>query len=151
MKKYNLSKIMKRAWELVKKAGETISSGLKKAWKEAKNMGKIVKMNVIGNECFTIDTATGKISGKTYNAKDWIKRNFDAKWNKEEKCWEADPATIEEELKNERYYKLYIVEEKDKEKEAEDEIVNEELVNRWDGFYSRNYHKSGKITYTFIG
>lgn len=93
----------------------------------------------------------GKISGKTYNAKDWIKRNFDAKWNKEEKCWEADPATIEEELKNERYYKLYIVEEKDKEKEAEDEIVNEELVNRWDGFYSRNYHKSGKITYTFIG
>lgn len=38
MKKYNLSKIMKRAWELVKKAGETISSGLKKAWQEAKKM-----------------------------------------------------------------------------------------------------------------
>lgn len=38
MKKYNLSAIMKRAWELVKKAGMTISSGLKKAWKEAKEM-----------------------------------------------------------------------------------------------------------------
>ena len=38
MKKYNLSKIMKRAWELVKKFGMTISSGLKKAWEEAKNM-----------------------------------------------------------------------------------------------------------------
>lgn len=38
MKKYNLSNIMKRAWELVKKAGMTISSGLKKAWKEAKGM-----------------------------------------------------------------------------------------------------------------
>ena len=38
MKKYNLSRIMKRAWELVKKAGETISSGLKKAWQEAKEM-----------------------------------------------------------------------------------------------------------------
>lgn len=38
MKKYNLSRIMKRAWELVKKAGETISSGLKKAWQEAKKM-----------------------------------------------------------------------------------------------------------------
>lgn len=38
MKKYNLSTIMKRAWELVKKAGMTISSGLKKAWKEAKGM-----------------------------------------------------------------------------------------------------------------
>lgn len=38
MKKYNLSNIMKRAWELVKKAGMTISSGLKKAWEEAKEM-----------------------------------------------------------------------------------------------------------------
>lgn len=36
MKKYNLSNIMKRAWSLVKKAGMTISSGLKKAWEEAK-------------------------------------------------------------------------------------------------------------------
>lgn len=36
MKKYNLSKIMKRAWELVKKAGLCISEGLKLAWKEAK-------------------------------------------------------------------------------------------------------------------
>ena len=36
MKKYNLSNIMKRAWELVKKAGMSISSGLKKAWDEAK-------------------------------------------------------------------------------------------------------------------
>ena len=37
MKKYNLSNIMKRAWELVKKAGMTISSGLRKAWEEAKH------------------------------------------------------------------------------------------------------------------
>lgn len=36
MKKYNLSQIMKRAWELVKKLGWTISQGLKRAWKEAK-------------------------------------------------------------------------------------------------------------------
>ena len=42
MKKYNLSSIMKRAWELVKKAGMTISAGLKNAWKEAKiTMNKI--------------------------------------------------------------------------------------------------------------
>lgn len=38
MKKYNLSKIMKRAWELVKKIGLSISEGLKKAWKEAKEV-----------------------------------------------------------------------------------------------------------------
>lgn len=46
MKKYNLSKIMKRAWELVKKAGMSISAGLKKAWKEAKEMKEEIK-NVI--------------------------------------------------------------------------------------------------------
>lgn len=38
MEKYNLSQIMKRAWELVKKSAMTISSGLKKAWEEAKTM-----------------------------------------------------------------------------------------------------------------
>lgn len=36
MKKYNLSKIMKKAWEYVKKLKMTISSGLKRAWREAK-------------------------------------------------------------------------------------------------------------------
>lgn len=43
MKKYNLSRIMKRAWELVKRFKETISSALKKAWREAKM--KIVNLN----------------------------------------------------------------------------------------------------------
>lgn len=38
MKKYNLSNIMKRAWELVKKENMDISSALKKSWKEAKEM-----------------------------------------------------------------------------------------------------------------
>lgn len=38
MKKYNLSAIMKRAWELVKKMGQTISEGLKTAWAEAKKI-----------------------------------------------------------------------------------------------------------------
>ena len=40
MKKYNLSNIMKRAWELVKKAAMTMSEELKEAWKEAKEMKK---------------------------------------------------------------------------------------------------------------
>lgn len=40
MKKYNLSNIMKRAWALVKKVGMTISSGLKKAWDEAKKIAE---------------------------------------------------------------------------------------------------------------
>lgn len=45
MKKYNLSQIMKRAWELVKKAGMTISEGLKNAWKEAKEKVEKIKFN----------------------------------------------------------------------------------------------------------
>lgn len=47
MKKYNLSEIMKRAWELVKKAGATISAALKEAWKEAKNMAEKIENAVI--------------------------------------------------------------------------------------------------------
>lgn len=35
-KKYNLSEIMKKAWELVKGFELAISEGLKKAWKEDK-------------------------------------------------------------------------------------------------------------------
>lgn len=46
MKKYNLSKIMKRAWSYVKTAGLCISEGLKRAWKEAKHMGEITKGSV---------------------------------------------------------------------------------------------------------
>ena len=49
MKKYNLSKIMKRAWRLVKEAGMTISSALKKAWKEAKNMLNELKNVVVAH------------------------------------------------------------------------------------------------------
>lgn len=37
MKRYNLSAIMKRAWELVKKTEMSISVCLRKAWAEAKN------------------------------------------------------------------------------------------------------------------
>lgn len=47
MKKYNLSSIMKRAWELVKKAGMTISAGLKRAWKEAKEMEENTRNKVV--------------------------------------------------------------------------------------------------------
>lgn len=49
MKKYNLSKIMKRAWELVKKFGVAISEGLKKAWKEAKEMKENLAEKLIAN------------------------------------------------------------------------------------------------------
>ena len=154
MKKYNLSNIMKRAWEMVKKLGFGISEALKKAWKEAKAMKEeIIKMTVVRNEIFTVNTTTGEISGKTYNAKEWLKKSFDAKWNKETRTWFAKPEEIKEELaKYPGYYESYIVKESEEVEATEnDEIIKKELVNRNDGFYSKNTHKSGKITYSFVG
>ena len=55
MKKYDMSKIMKRAWEFVKNVGETISSGLKKAWKEAKEF--MSKEKFEGNSTLKINDA----------------------------------------------------------------------------------------------
>ena len=70
MKKYNLSKIMKRAWELVKKYGMTISSGLKKAWEEAKNMKKefngYLKMVVVGREDYSEFTPHKYVTAKLW-------------------------------------------------------------------------------------
>lgn len=137
-------------------------------------MKKEIKMNVIGYENIIVNTETGVISGKTYNAKEWIKRNFDAKWNKEDKVWMADPDLIKEELtKNAHYYEKYIVsegeseevEEEVKEESAEvtkensaeateneeDEIVEKYLENKNDGLYWVTVTKSGKITYTYAG
>ena len=56
MKKYNLSKIMKRAWVLVKMEGMDISSALKKSWKEAKGMEENV-----------IETLTANLEDMAYN------------------------------------------------------------------------------------
>lgn len=138
-------------------------------------MKKEIKMNVVGYDNIIVNTETGVISGKTYPAKDWIKRNFEAKWNKEGKVWMADPELVKEELtKNAHYYEKYIVSEDEpeeveeevkeesaeeiKEKSAEeskeneeDEIVEKYLENRNDGFYWVTVTKSGKITYTYAG
>lgn len=47
MKKYNLSAIMKKAWELVKKAGLSISQGLVLAWREVKNMKETMEEKLL--------------------------------------------------------------------------------------------------------
>lgn len=46
--KYNKSNIMKRAWELVKTAGVTISTALKAAWATAK---AVIAANEIAADC----------------------------------------------------------------------------------------------------
>lgn len=78
MKKFNLSKIMKRAWELVKKAGMTISSGLKKAWEEAKAMAEDIIEKLINN--------LRDMADNDYHINDGMIREVVAKnWKKEEK------------------------------------------------------------------
>lgn len=60
MKKYNLSEIMKRAWEFVKKNGISISTGLKMAWAEAKDTVEnlidvlVKKLEVMAHEDYHI-------------------------------------------------------------------------------------------------
>ena len=73
MKKYNLSRIMKRAWELVKKAGMTISSGLKQAWREAKEVKKNLKEQLIKRLETIATEAESHDNGYHYeiSIKDW--------------------------------------------------------------------------------
>ena len=94
MKKYNLSKIMKAAWKLAREWKMNMSTALKRAWRDVKRAAekaskKIITMSVARSEIFTVNTETGEIKGKTYNAKEFIKRNFNAKWNPTAKAWEA--------------------------------------------------------------
>lgn len=149
MKKYNLSKIMKRAWELVKEFGLSISEGLKKAWKDAKNMRAKVKMCVSGKETFTVDVQTGRVYGKTYNSKKFLKDNFNAKWNPENKEWTVDVDKFNSDLDSyPEYYKKYIIEEFSSETKK---IVSKKLVNRYDGFYNYVEYADGTHEYIFVG
>lgn len=82
MKKYNMSQIMKRAWELVKSIRVTISEGLKKAWKEAKEMVEIklegsekqVKWakDIISDAIGTIEANIRRCDKYGFDKKEWF-------------------------------------------------------------------------------
>lgn len=144
MKKYNLSKIMKRAWELVKKEDMTMSASLKKAWSEAKNPSTDITFCVIGKETFTVNTQTGIVTGKTYNSRKFLKDNFSATWDGQK--WTVDVAKFSSELSSYAdYYKKYIVSTESK------KVVYKKLVNRNDGFYSYVEYSNGSHEYIFVG
>lgn len=69
MKKYNLSAIMKRAWELVKLAGWTISQGLKRAWKEAKEKMEKIKFNRTAKVAVIENGETNPYIGTEYDSR----------------------------------------------------------------------------------
>lgn len=156
MKKYNLSNIMKDAWKIYRETQKCVaqyrlsfSECLKGAWKEAKEIARIIaapviEMKVARHDSFTVNTLTGVISGKTYTAKEFIKSNFKAIWDGTINCWITDPEVLKKEItENARYYKKYVVD--------NGEIVDNKLINCNDGFYSRVTYSSGKVEYAFVG
>lgn len=156
MKKYNLSKIMKDTWKIYKDAQTCVaqyrlsfSECLKRAWKEAKEIARIIaapviEMKVARHDSFTVNTLTGVISGKTYTAKEFIKSNFKTVWDGTTKSWIADPEALKKEIvENAAYYKKYVVD--------NGEVIESKLVNRNDGFYSRITYSNGKTEYAFVG
>lgn len=87
-----------------------------------------ITMMVKGRDEFTVDTNTGIISGKTYSAREFIKENFDAKWNGDTKVWIASVEKIEKEMTYEQYYAKYIVSKEEDVIEVEEENTGIEEV-----------------------
>lgn len=50
---------------------------------------KQVELDIEGKPYGTTTINDYRISGKTYDVKDYIKREFHATWNKQDKCWET--------------------------------------------------------------
>ena len=75
MKKYDLSKIMKRAWEMVKMEGMDISSALKKSWKEEKEVnGNIIETLKSNLEDMAYSNTSINLGiNRQVSSKDWEK------------------------------------------------------------------------------
>lgn len=75
MKKYDLSKIMKRAREMVKMEGMDISSALKKSWKEEKEMnGNIIETLKSNLEDMAYSNTSINLGiNRQVSSKDWEK------------------------------------------------------------------------------
>lgn len=93
VKRYNLSNIMKNAWETKKRYPRmSFSACLRDAWREAKQavlakeMPEVVDVMFSGRD-LTINLENGEISGETFEVKKHIKYIFDAKWNPTKKVW----------------------------------------------------------------
>lgn len=132
----------------------------------------LVNMNVTNRkEIFTIDSITGKVTGQTYVAREFLKKNFDAKWNAEEKQWTVDVEKFNAEItRYADYYKKYIEDiiETSSNQQHDDtisrlreqfsefvtpakKIVDKKLVNGKDGFYSVVTYIDGSTERFFIG
>ena len=92
--KYNLSKIMKRAWFEFKKYDGDIpfSKCLKEAWRIAKKEAilssffKEVKV-VVGGKILTVDISDGTVTGNTFPVKKELNKKWGLRWDPEAHAW----------------------------------------------------------------
>lgn len=150
MKKYNLSGIMKKAWEIKKVNKKSFSESLKISWKIAKaSVSKNVTFEFVSGEEMTIDMETGVVSGKTYNSRNRIKKDFGGKWDG--KVWTVDISKVVGDMKKfaTTYAEAYIVDVKKSVKTA----VKKWLVpdERGEGYLVCTKWSDGTVTSCIFG
>lgn len=150
MKKYDLSEIMKKAWEIKKVNKKSFSESLKISWKIAKaSVSKNITLEFISGEEMTIDMETGIVSGKTYNSRNRIKKDFSGKWDG--KNWTVDVKRVVDEMNKYAvlYATIYII-----------NAVNtiKEVVKKWlvpdekgEGYLAYTKWSDGTVTSCIFG
>lgn len=150
MKKYNLSEIMKKAWEIRKADKKSFSESLRISWKIAKaSLSKNISFEFVSNEEVTIDMETGIVSGKTYNSRNRIKKDFSGKWDG--KAWTVDVEKVVNEMKKiaVTYAEVYIVDVKKSVKT----IIKKWLVpdEKGEGYLAYTKWSDGTVTSCIFG
>lgn len=150
MKKYNLSDIMKKAWEIRKSKDKTFSESLKISWKIAKACAsKSITFEFVSDEKMTIDMETGIITGKTYNSRNKIKKDFSGKWDG--KNWTVDINSVILEMQRYAvvYAEVYLVGAVN----ASKTVVKNWLVpdEKIEGYISVTKWSDGTITRSIVG
>lgn len=93
MKKYDKSAVMKKAWEIKRTSKESFSESLKISWKIAKaSLSESITFEFVSGEEMTIDMESGIVSGKTYNSRNKIKKDFAGRWDG--KNWTVDTSKV---------------------------------------------------------
>lgn len=150
MRKYNLSAVMKKAWEIRKTSKKSFSESLKISWKIAKTSGaKDATFEFVSGEKIKIDMESGIVSGKTYNSRNRIKKDFAGKWNG--KVWTVDVEKVVDDMKKfaVTYAEVYIVDVKKSVKT----VVKKWLVpdEKGEGYLTYTKWSDGTVTSCIFG
>lgn len=81
MKKYNLSVIMKRAWEIVRKFSNAFAQALHMSWQIAKAELKLKADDYVTEGTVTWNIWTGYGHTRAYYRRSWVSKYQDSKKN----------------------------------------------------------------------